>query len=228
MTATLDDDELRALAAEYALGLLEPAEARAFERALEVDPDLRAEYAFWAGELADLAAAIPAVPPPPGLRAKLEARLFPEERQSFWRRLGLVPALAGALGAALIALAVTNLGLLAPQPGLAPAFVAEIAGEGRALVVRATFDPARGTLRVAPQVGGAPEGSVLELWLIAQDGVPVSLGLLAAGGETVLVPPADLAAQLPGATLAVSAEPPGGSPTGAPTRVLGAGPVTPA
>jgi anti-sigma-K factor RskA len=69
---------------------------------------------------------------------------------------------------------------------------------------------------------------VLELWLIAQDGVPVSLGLLAAGGETVLVPPADLAAQLPGATLAVSAEPPGGSPTGSPTRVLGAGPVTPA
>ncbi len=51
-----------------------------------------------------------------------------------------------------------------------------------------------------------------ELWIIAPDAAPVSLGLLADGPLTVQYP-------MPprGWTLAVSIEPAGGSPTGAPT-----------
>ena len=50
---------------------------------------------------------------------------------------------------------------------------------------------------------------------IPGDGVPRSLGLLADGGGTIALPPG--IAPAPGEALAVSLEPAGGSPTGAPT-----------
>jgi anti-sigma-K factor RskA len=62
---------------------------------------------------------------------------------------------------------------------------------------------------------------VLELWSVPAEGRggPVSLGLISANGATVLDPkriPAGLLLQRTD-LLAVSVEPPGGSPTGAPT-----------
>ena len=78
--------------------------------------------------------------------------------------------------------------------------------------------------------GAAVPGRVLELWLIAGDNPPVSLGVLpeAASAEVQLTP--DLVAALAAGTLpinlAISDEPPGGSTTGAPTgAVLAMGPV---
>jgi len=56
-----------------------------------------------------------------------------------------------------------------------------------------------------------------ELWVIAGDGVPHSLGLLPAGGGRMPVSSANRARLAAGATLAVSLEPIGGSPTGLPT-----------
>jgi anti-sigma-K factor RskA len=60
---------------------------------------------------------------------------------------------------------------------------------------------------------------VLELWWARAEGPPKSLGLIRADGTTVL-----RRGQLPGGLrgsgldhMAVSVEPPGGSPTGAPT-----------
>jgi anti-sigma-K factor RskA len=62
------------------------------------------------------------------------------------------------------------------------------------------------------------------LWLIAEGGAPVSLGLLEPQGPSRITVPDDLRPVLAGATLAVSDEPPGGSPTGQPTgAVLAAG-----
>jgi anti-sigma-K factor RskA len=59
----------------------------------------------------------------------------------------------------------------------------------------------------------------IELWLIpAGDTRPRSLGLIQAGQPIRLDIPPDLARRLtPDAALAVSLEPPGGSPTGLPT-----------
>jgi len=61
--------------------------------------------------------------------------------------------------------------------------------------------------------------SPAELRLIpSRGGRPHSLGLIQPGSPLRLVIPPDLAGQLtPAATLAVSLEPPGGSPTGRPT-----------
>ncbi len=57
-----------------------------------------------------------------------------------------------------------------------------------------------------------------ELWVIPADGKPRSLGTIAAAtpGWTKAPTPA-LASLAPGATLAISVEPLGGSPTGQPT-----------
>jgi anti-sigma-K factor RskA len=72
-------------------------------------------------------------------------------------------------------------------------------------------------------------GRVLELWSVPAQGAPRSLGLIKANGTTVLsrerLPPALLKGGT--AALAVSVEPPGGSPTGVPTGpVVFAGKLT--
>ena len=59
---------------------------------------------------------------------------------------------------------------------------------------------------------------VLELWLIAPGDQPRSLGLIEAGRPVHINLPPDLIRRIAAdATLAVSLEPPGGSPTGLPT-----------
>ena len=73
------------------------------------------------------------------------------------------------------------------------------------------------------QVAGtlAPDGKDYEMWVIGVSGVPVSLGVIPAGGGTMNVP--DLQATF---VLAVSLEEKGGSTTGTPAIVLVSGPVT--
>jgi len=217
-----DDDA--ALAAEYALGLLE-GEARAALAARLVDePALRALVDQWQADFAPLADEIAPETPPARVKSALEARLFadaaPRRRLSFWRIGG------GALAA--LALAVAVFLVLPQRPGQGPVYRAEIAAEDRSLVLTARFDAAAGTVQVARIAGAAPEGRVLELWLIAADApAPISLGVLPRAGAATLPVPDALAPGFAGGVLAISEEPPGGSPTGAPTgAVLATGPVT--
>jgi anti-sigma-K factor RskA len=58
------------------------------------------------------------------------------------------------------------------------------------------------------------------LWLIAGNNAPVSLGVLPDAGAVTLMVAEALAVQLAGGTLAISDEPDGGSPTGAPTGAV--------
>jgi anti-sigma-K factor RskA len=85
--------------------------------------------------------------------------------------------------------------------------VASFSGDGRALVTRTLTPVALTTDRV------------LELWSVPPQGNPRSLGLISANGATVLKRERLPATLLGGGTaaLAVSVEPPGGSPTGVPT-----------
>ncbi len=206
----------KALAGEYALGLLPPDEAAAFERRMASDPDLRALYADWAEDLAALTDAIDPVRPPARVWKATQASLFPKRRKG----RGWLGVLCGALTASALAL-----GLLVavdftqgPQRPAAPDYVAELAAEDRSLVVTAAYDAATGSLYVEREQGRAAEGRALELWLIAGDAAPVSLGLLPDEDRAGIVNVApELRPRLAGASLAISDEPAGGSPTGAPT-----------
>lgn len=223
-TAEQQREDDQALAAEYALGLLDRSEARAFEARMASDPALRAAYVIWAEDLAKLTDPIAPVEAPALVYKTLDQRLFGDEKQGWLQWLGLVPALIGGLIAAALVYFVSSFGLLTTPVG--PRLNAEIAATDHSLVVLAAFDPTTEHLLLNRTAGAAGPGRVLELWLIAGDNPPVSLGVLpdTAAAELPLSP--TVVAALNGGTLAISDEPPGGSPTGQPTgAVLAIGPV---
>jgi anti-sigma-K factor RskA len=211
-----------ALAAQYVAGTLRGGAKRRFESLLPGHPALRAAVRAWQDRLMPLTSALPPEPPPPKVWRGIEQRLWPETTKApapWWQRLSLWRGLAALTTAAAVAMAV----LVANPPVQPPvvvvlqgtggaaqgaaSFVASLSADGRALVTR-PLQP------VALQAD-----RVLELWAVPPKGTPRSLGLISANGTTV-VPRGKLSASLikgDTAALAVSLEPPGGSPTGAPT-----------
>jgi anti-sigma-K factor RskA len=207
------------LAAEYVLGTLRGPARRRFESLLGAHPLLRENVAQWQMRLAPLADSVAPVEPAPRVWQGIEQRLFPAPAvaaEPWWRRLGLWRAVSGVATAALVAVLVVGqqpppaaapiVVVLGANPQVAQAvqarFVASLSADGRALVLRPIDAPPL----TAQQA--------LELWAVPPSGAPRSLGLVRADGATTL-----LRAQLLSdtAAFAVSVEPAGGSPTGAPT-----------
>ncbi|HEY6830976.1 MAG TPA: anti-sigma factor, partial [Pseudolabrys sp.] len=146
-------------------------------------------------------------------------------RSSLWQSLALWRGLTfatGALAVACIAALIYVGSAVRQQP-----LVASIDGGGHRHFV-ATVDPGRDTIAVMPAAFSADPTRVPELWLIPPDGRPRPVGLLRADQTVTLTLPPDLAALArDNAVLAVSLEPPGGSPTGAPTGpVIASGKLT--
>lgn len=215
-------DRAEALAAEYVAGTLRGSARRRFEALLASHPALRAAVRSWEDRLMPLTGALPPVEPPRRVWQRIERRLWPQASpQPWWRSLLVWRAASGAAFAAVLGLAVL---LAMPTPALPPvvvvlqgtgdgglpagsAFVASLSGDGRNLVTRPVM-----------QVNLQP-GRVFELWSVPPQGAPKSLGLISADGVTRLDPRKLPETLLRGGTaaLAVSVEPPGGSPTGAPT-----------
>ncbi len=193
-----DDDDL--LAAEYVAGLLPLAERVAVENRLRGDGILARRVAEWENRLdglnddyAEVAA--------PNLLPQIEARLFPVPvKPSLWSNLW-------AWGVAATA-AVAVVAYLALTPA-APSFVATL--DGGTLRYEAVVTKDKLTIT---RVAGAPADATHshELWLIAGDNPPVSLGVIPGDGETISLPGVTA-----GQILAVTVEQRGGSPTGAPT-----------
>jgi anti-sigma-K factor RskA len=222
-----DDEEDAALCAEYALGLLATEERHAFEARMAVDPEFRARAILWTEDVVALADAVPEVTPPPGAEQAIRARLFPDEGRSLFSRLGLLPAMAAGLIAALLVLWVSSSGQLKTDPAIGPALSARVAAADGSLVVIAALSDDGQVLQLSRLAGAPLAGRVLELWLIPEGGTQVSLGVLPEGVEVALPVAPDLDALMRGATLAISDEPPGGSLTGTPTgEVRASGPVT--
>lgn len=220
------DEDDQALAGEYVLRLLPPDEARAFERRLAADPALRALVAGWAERLARLADEVAPVTPPARVKRGIEARLFDARAQR--PRLSPARVFAGMATALALAFAVLVVLPIGPRMPSEPEFAARIGEAGGGLLVTAAVDLDSGALTLRRETGAARPGRVLELWLISAGApAPVSLGVIPDTAEARIVLPAPLAASLEGGTLAISDEPPGGSPTGAPTgEVLAVGQLT--
>lgn len=221
------DDGIRA--AEYVLRLMPVSEERAFESRLEREPGLMHQVSFWANRLAGLNAAIDPVTPRSAVRKELLARLFGETKKpSFWQRAALWQGLSLASVAVAAFFALQSLQV--PLPGQPrPMLVSEIAAEDESLRVLAVVVPATHEIQLTRTAGAAAVGRVFELWGIPPDGsAPISLGVLPDGPTaTIPVPEALQAFPTTQITLAISDEPPGGSPTGAPTgAVLALGQIT--
>lgn len=213
-----------ALAAQYVTGTLRHGARRRLETLLPGHPGLRAAVSSWQERLMPLAASVPAVAPPARVWHAIESRLWPAPGAapvSWWQRLGLWRGLSGLATAAVLVLTVALVRTPPAQPpivvvlegqaGTAAAgatFVASVSGDGQAMVMQ----PVSATVALQPD-------RVLELWSVPAQGAPKSLGLISASGATVLPRSRLPDTLLKGGTaaLAVSVEPPGGSPTGAPT-----------
>lgn len=219
MTLPPDDE---GFAAEYALGTLDADERAAAQARLQADPAFAAVVAAWEARLGLLAEAAPARAPPADLFAGIEARLAaPAEvsnvvpllarRLARWRTLAFSGgALSGALAAALAFLLIAR----APPPHQ---FVAILQKSADAPAFAMTVDVDRLEFSVRPVAAEAPAGKSYELWIIAPDAAPKSLGVIDAvarthGGRLAFDPVAVRAA-----TYAVTVEPPGGSPDGKPS-----------
>lgn len=231
MSTPMDDDDDTILAAEYVLRLLTEEEERAFEARLVNEPALMKDVAAWTSRLSGLDDEVEEVAPRAAVKAGLQDRMFgPIETPPvpFWRRLGLWQGVSFA--SLVLAGFMTWQVLQAPQPG-APdpgqLFLTEISSEDQSLRVLAVYDSATNRLQINRTAGEAAEGRVMELWAIAGDDAPVSLGVLPETQTAGVTLPEDLRPEVAGLTLAISDEPPGGSPTGQPTGdVLALGQVS--
>lgn len=203
------DEEADALAAEYVLGVLDLAERTRAEARAKTDARFAARIAAWEVRLAPLNDDIAEVRAP-NLMPKIEGRLFPKPEKPKLRHRFSWGFLGGVLTAGVLALGM----MLANDPvGNGPVLTATLAGADAPVSYQARFDTSEGRLSLTRISGvGAAAGKDLELWIIKGDGVPMSLGLIRTADLTL-----DAEGLEPGQTLAISLEPAGGSPTGAPT-----------
>jgi anti-sigma-K factor RskA len=228
MTDDPQIDETEARAAEYALGLMTPSEARAFEAEMAGNAASRAAYAIWVEHLSTLTDDIPPIEPPAAVWTQIERDVNdagPVRPKTWLQRLGVSPVLAAGLAAAIAFALLIDLPTR-PAP-FTPGYLAQVAATDGSLIVLAAFDPTLGTLRLERTAGAARPDRVLQLWVIAGDAAPVSLGVLPGDSVTDIPIPAILTEAVTTGVLAISDEPPGGSPTGLPSGdVLATGPVT--
>jgi len=224
-----DEEDIEALAGEYVLGTLDAAKRAAVAARRQREPALDAAIAAWERRLAPLAEAAREIEPPADLFSRIEAQIDAASRGAtaaagaeivdLMRRLRRwrAAAFAGGVLAAGLALFIlvkdvmraaepSNFVAVLQKDATSPAFLVEVDLRSRVLTVR-------------PVAAERQAGKSYELWLInAKLGAPRSLGVIADQGFTVR--PA-LAAYdrsvIEDATYAVTLEPEGGSPTGAPT-----------
>lgn len=212
------------LAAEYVLGTLHGGARRRFARLLALDPGLRRMVRTWEARLYPMIDALPQIEPPPRVwrairnRVEHQRRLnAPPRRTGFWRGLAL------ASSAALLLL-IAYFGFIA-QPALQPVSFALLSDQKATPVMLLSLQRNQpGTARVKLlAIPDTAPGSALELWAIspAKDAPPISLGVVSdLLSQTLPLSEAAQRALQDAKAVAVSVEPPGGSPTGLPTGAV--------
>jgi anti-sigma-K factor RskA len=203
-------------AAELALGILDGEERAAALRLVLADPAFARQVEIWRDRFAELFTEWPEEIAPPGLFARIEQSIRPQDAGTgYWRA---ATAMFGAIAASLLLILVMRPAASPPVPAPAvPALIASLDSTGPGPALSAVYYPASGELRL-PTAASVAANRSAELWMIGADGVPRSLGLLDAANRTVIrIPLADRTKFASGLKLAVSSEPLGGSRTGLPT-----------
>lgn len=212
-----------ALAAEFALGLLEGSDLSDAQRLVATDPAFATEAAKWSMRLGTLLDEVEPIAPPPSTFAMIERRLAPEPsvdlqlRVRAWKWIsGGMTAIAASLAAVLL-LPASRVSPPATEPVVvarAP-MVAVLEGGKNHLV--ASWNGADQVMIVPAGLVAAPTGKAHELWMIPKDGKPRSMGVISSSPRKMAITPTIASLLADGANFAVSVEPNGGSPTGQPT-----------
>jgi anti-sigma-K factor RskA len=219
-----DRDDIEALAGEYVLGTLDAAERAAVEARRGRDPALHDAIQAWELRLAALNEAAGPIAPSSGVLPRILSRIAPSGatsaqiidltgRLKFWRRTA---AITSAMAASLLAIFLAR--EFAPPPK-AKNLVAVLQKDAQSPAFLVSVDVDNKLMTVRPVAAKPGAGKSFELWLIHDSlGKPRSLGLI---DDPAVIRPAQLAkydkSVIENATLAVSLEPEGGSPTGDPT-----------
>jgi len=231
------DPEDDLLAAEYALGVLDPAERATIAARRQREPMLDAAISAWERQLAPLAEAAPAIPAKRDFLPAIEARIRAREstgatplrvaaaaggqdtvvalkaRLARWRASAVAASLIAALALA------GAVGREVTRPVSPHEFVAILqkSPDAPAFAVSVNIDTREFTVR--PVAAEAPAGKSYELWIIdAKLGEPRSLGVIESGEITRAKRLNVYAPEIvKNATYAVTIEQPGGSPNGKPS-----------
>ncbi len=218
----MDDGDRDALAGEYVLGTLDPAERSAAEARMAADPHFRAAVAAWENRLQPLGETAAPVAPHDSVWQRIEARLDAPVaaardnvvalRRSVTRWRVSTAAFAAA-AAAMIAVVVVDRMQPPPQSQFAAVLTAP---DGTTPAFVATVDVATRTIQLVRVATPPPPDKSYELWSILPNQAPQSLGVVEKASYRHAIgekPSPDL-------TLAITLEQKGGSPTGAPQGPL--------
>jgi anti-sigma-K factor RskA len=222
----LSDDE-RPLAGEYVLGVLDADERAEVRARIAAEPAFARAVQWWETHLTPLAADVRSVEPSAGLWPRIANLIGDVGKPTLWNNTRVwrgVSAGALALAAASVAVLVLT-PRQAPPPIVAPAappaaaevaVISDPASSKPALV--ATLDHATDKLILTPVAMQMPVQRDAELWIIPEGQKPISLGVIPQDKPARIAVPAGLKGLgTYTATLAVTDEPLGGSPSGDPT-----------
>jgi anti-sigma-K factor RskA len=225
MTMLTEDDI--ALAGEYVLGLLDPAESAAAQARIATDAAFGAEVEAWRGRLQSIAAGTDTAVPDHIWRA-IETALPASTLQDrgngalrLWQGLTALSAVAAAIFAFLAFSPAPT-----PAPETAP-LIAVIGSETDRTAIAARYDAGSGELLMTP-VSLNTGNLYPEIWIVPADGKARSLGMMATDKATrVIVSPQMRTFMAQGSVLAITPEPAGGAPGGKATGpIIASGKIT--
>jgi anti-sigma-K factor RskA len=215
-------DDIDDFAAEYVLGTLDDAERRDVAARRVTDATLNEAIIAWETRLGPLAETIPSVAAPDGAFDLIQRRLTApaganDNVVDLRRRLGrwrFAAISTGAL-AACLAIGIAVWPMLRPPAG---SFVAVLQKDAASPAFLISVNMDTRVLTVRPVAAPPEPGRSYELWLVnAKLGGPRSLGVIDDRATSIRQASTYDRATVEDATYAVSLEPAGGSPTGAPT-----------
>jgi anti-sigma-K factor RskA len=228
-TSMLSEDDI-ALAAEFVLGVLEPADAAIAGARVATDRAFADEVARWESNLLPMLDGADA-PPPAAVWNNVKAETRPATGQDntphglrFWQGLSLVSTAAAVLlGVMVVTRPVPTAPVIEP---IAPMIAALGSDTGKAALT-ASYDAASGKLTLTPV--SLDTGKLYpELWVIPADGKARSLGMVTRDRPSQIIVAAEMRTFIDkGATLAITPEPFSGAPGGKATGpVIASGAMT--
>ncbi|EIW88028.1 hypothetical protein AGRI_12521 [Alishewanella agri BL06] len=209
-----DQNLLDELAVDYILGTMRGAARRRFQKLMMSQPNIRQTVWRWEQHLNPLAESLPTSAPNPEVWLKIQRRLgwLPTEQRVETRTTSRVSWLIAAAASILLAVVMLRPYLVDP--------VSQQVALIQTTDAKVWWSIAKTELQLTVRATSAVQAHTdkdYELWMLPANGqAPISLGLLPQNQERILQVPA-AAKDLMIAALAVSIEPKGGSPTGAPT-----------